>query len=82
VRPTAATASVRGGTTSASGSRTSPRRVAELEAAGIPYVEAGSLDVRQIWLRDPTGAAVELQPDPAVQRDRVDAAFDDNAVVR
>ena len=38
--------------------------VAELEEKGIPYVEAGSLEVRQIWVQDPSGVAVELQPDP------------------
>lgn len=39
--------------------------VAELEAKKIPYKEAGSLAVRQIWIRDPSGAMIELQPDPA-----------------
>lgn len=39
--------------------------VAELQAKQIPYKEAGSLAVRQIWIRDPSGATIELQPDRA-----------------
>jgi catechol 2,3-dioxygenase-like lactoylglutathione lyase family enzyme len=37
--------------------------VAELRAANVAFVEGGSLDVRQIWLRDPAGNAIELQED-------------------
>jgi catechol 2,3-dioxygenase-like lactoylglutathione lyase family enzyme len=32
-----------------------------LTASRVPWVERGSLDVRQIWLADPAGGAVELQ---------------------
>lgn len=40
--------------------------VAELEAAGIPYERALQGEgVVQVWVRDPSGATVELQQDPA-----------------
>lgn len=35
--------------------------VAELSAAGVHVVDAGSLAERQVWLRDPAGNAIELQ---------------------
>ncbi|MGO9763766.1 MAG: VOC family protein [Solirubrobacteraceae bacterium] len=34
-----------------------------LELHRVPYAEAGGLPVRQIWLRDPAGGAIELQQD-------------------
>lgn len=40
------------------------RAVDFLELHRVPYAEAGSLPVRQIWLSDPAGGAIELQQDP------------------
>jgi catechol 2,3-dioxygenase-like lactoylglutathione lyase family enzyme len=34
-----------------------------LESHGIEHVNAGSLDVDQVWFRDPAGHAIELQKD-------------------
>jgi catechol 2,3-dioxygenase-like lactoylglutathione lyase family enzyme len=36
---------------------------AELEAAGVAYVEAAQGDVVQLWIVDPAGNTVELQED-------------------
>jgi catechol 2,3-dioxygenase-like lactoylglutathione lyase family enzyme len=38
--------------------------VAELESAGIPFVEGWQGEVQQIWVADPTGNTIELQQDP------------------
>jgi catechol 2,3-dioxygenase-like lactoylglutathione lyase family enzyme len=38
--------------------------VAELEGAGIPFVQGWQGAVRQIWVADPVGNTIELQQDP------------------
>ena len=38
--------------------------IAELEAAGIPYVEGAQGTTVQIWFVDPAGNTVEIQQDP------------------
>jgi catechol-2,3-dioxygenase len=40
--------------------------VAELSAAGIPYVEGAQGTTVQIWFTDPAGNTVEIQQDPDV----------------
>lgn len=47
--------------------------VAELDAAGIPYVRAGQGprgEIVQIWIVDPAGNTVELQQDRSLLSDR------------
>ena len=38
--------------------------LAELDGAGIPYERAQQGTVRQLWITDPSGFTIELQPDP------------------
>lgn len=38
--------------------------VAEIEGAGIPFVQGWQGDVEQIWVADPVGNTIELQQDP------------------
>jgi catechol 2,3-dioxygenase-like lactoylglutathione lyase family enzyme len=41
--------------------------VAELEQAGVPYVEGAQGATVQIWFADPAGNTIEIQQDPSVQ---------------
>jgi catechol 2,3-dioxygenase-like lactoylglutathione lyase family enzyme len=41
--------------------------VAELERAGVPYVEGAQGTTVQIWFADPAGNTIEIQQDPSVQ---------------
>jgi catechol 2,3-dioxygenase-like lactoylglutathione lyase family enzyme len=38
--------------------------VTELDGAGIPYEQALQGSVPQVWITDPSGFTIELQPDP------------------
>jgi catechol 2,3-dioxygenase-like lactoylglutathione lyase family enzyme len=38
--------------------------VTELDAGGIPYERAHQGSVPQVWITDPSGFTIELQPDP------------------
>ncbi len=42
--------------------------VAELEAAGIPYVEGAQGTTIQIWFADPAGNTIEIQQETGVDR--------------
>jgi catechol 2,3-dioxygenase-like lactoylglutathione lyase family enzyme len=41
--------------------------VAELERAGVPYVEGAQGTTVQIWFADPAGNTIEIQQDPSVR---------------
>jgi catechol 2,3-dioxygenase-like lactoylglutathione lyase family enzyme len=38
--------------------------IAELDGAGIPYERGTQGAITQIWITDPSGFTIELQPDP------------------